>query len=102
RRLALNHFLGRAHGVHIAEFLEPADDEGLEQNERHFLRQTALMQLEFGTDDDDRTAGVIDAFAEQVLTETSALAFEHVAQGFQRTVAGASDGATMTAVVEQR
>ena len=38
------------------------------------------MQLEFRTDDDDGTARVIDALAEQVLTETSALALEHVAQ----------------------
>ena len=60
------------------------------------------MQLELRTDDDDRTARVIDAFAEQVLTETAALALEHVAQGFERTIAGAGDGATVTAVVEQR
>src|ERR1041384_5738562 len=60
------------------------------------------MQLEFRTDDDDGTAGVIDAFAEEVLTETSALALEHVAEGFERAIAGASDGAAVTAVVEER
>ena len=102
RRLALDHFLRAAHGVDVAEFLQPANDERLEQNERHLLRQTALMQLQFRTDDDDRTARVIDAFAEQVLTETSALALEHVAERFQRTIAGAGDGAAVTAVVEQR
>ena len=80
RRLALDHLLRAAHGVHVAEFLQAANDERLEQNERHLLRQTALMQLELRTDDDDRTAGVIDAFAEQVLAETSALALEHVAE----------------------
>ena len=67
-----------------------------------FFGKPHWMQLEFRTDDDDGTAGVIDAFAEQVLAETSALALEHVAQGFQRAIAGAGDGATMTAVVEQR
>ena len=101
RRLALDHFLGAAHGVHVAKIFQPANDERLEQNERHLLRQTALMQLEFRTDDDDGTARVIDAFAEQVLTETSAFALEHVAQRFQRAIAGAGDGAAMAAVVEQ-
>src|SRR5690606_11672722 len=36
-------------------------DERLEQLERHLLRQTAFMQLQFRADDDDRTAGIIDA-----------------------------------------
>ena len=88
--------------MHVAEFFQPANDERLEQHERHLLRQTALVQLEFRTDDDDRTAGVIDAFAEQVLAETSALALEHVAERFERAIAGAGDGAAVTAVVEQR
>src|ERR1043166_1606376 len=79
-RLAFDHLLGRAHGVHVAKFLEATNDERLEKDERHFLRQTALMQLEFGTDNDDRTAGVIDVFSEKVLAETSALALEHVAE----------------------
>ena len=100
-RLALDHLLGAAHGVHVAEFLEAADDERLEQHERHLLRQTALVELELRTDDDDRTAGVIDALAEQVLAETAALALEHVGQRFQRAIAGAGDGAAMAAVVEQ-
>ena len=52
---------------------------GSNKHERHLLRQTALVELELRTDDDDRTAGVIDALAEQVLTETAALALEHVA-----------------------
>ena len=46
--------------------------------------------------------GVVDALAEQVLTETALLALEHVAQGLQRTVAGTGDRATAAAVVEQR
>ena len=94
-------FLARADGVDVAQFLQAADDERLEQDERHFLGQTALVQFQFRPDDDDGAAGVIDAFAEQVLAEASALALEHVAQGFQGAVAGAGDGAAMTAVVEQ-
>src|SRR5690242_786550 len=65
--LTFDHFLGRTNSVDVAELFEAADDERLEQNQCHLLGQTALMQFEFGTDDDDRAAGVIDAFAEQVL-----------------------------------
>ena len=102
RRLLLDHLLRAAHGVDVAEFLEPADDERLEQHERHFLGQTALVQLEFRPDDDDRAARVIDALAEQVLAETSAFALEHVGQRLERTVARPGDGATVAAVVEER
>ncbi len=66
-----------------------------------FFGKTALVELEFRTDDDDGTAGVVDALAEQVLTETATLALEHVAEGLERTVRGARDGTAVTAVVEQ-
>src|SRR5215510_9181454 len=45
RRLALDHFLRAAHRMHVAEILKPTNDEWLEKNQRHFLRQTALIQL---------------------------------------------------------
>src|ERR1700682_1306619 len=80
RRLALDHFLRATHCVHVTEIFQSADDERLEQNERHFLQQTALMQFQFGPDNDDRSAGIIDAFAEQILTETSAFTLQHVAE----------------------
>ena len=78
RRLALNHFLGAAHGVDVAQIFQPSDDERLKQNERHFLGQPALMQLQLRPDNDDGAARIIDAFAEQVLTEPPALTLEHV------------------------
>ena len=77
-------------------------DEGLEQLQRHLLRQAALVQLQRRADDDNGTAGVVDALAEQVLAEAALLALEHIGDGLQRTVAGAGHGATATAVVEQR
>ena len=60
------------------------------------------MQLQLGTDHDDRTARVVNALTEQVLTEATLLALEHVRKRLQRTVAGARDRATTTAVVEER
>ena len=59
-------------------------DERLEQLERHFLRQTALIDLQVRADDDNRTAGVVNTLAEQVLTETALLALQHVGQGLER------------------
>jgi hypothetical protein len=77
-------------------------DERLEKLDRHFLGKTALVQFKRGTHHDHRTAGVIDAFTEQVLTETTLLAFEHVRERTQRTFVGAREGLSATAVVEER
>ena len=78
------------------------EDERLEQLERHLLRQTALVQLQRRADHDHRTTGVVDALAEQVLTEPALLALDHVGERLQRTLVRAGDRATATAVVEQR
>ena len=66
-------------------------NEGLEQLECHFLRQTALVDLQVRAYDDNGTAGVVNALAEQVLTETALLALQHVGQGLERTVVRAGD-----------
>ena len=76
-------------------------DERLEEFDRHFLRQAALIHFELRSDDDNGTAGVVDTFTEEVLTETSLLALQHVGEGFQRTVARAGDGASTTTVIDQ-
>src|ERR1700719_2087284 len=101
RRLTLNHLFGAAHRVHVTEVFQPADNERLEKHERHLLWQTALVQLQLWTNDNHRAARIIDAFAEQVLAETAALALEHVTQRFERPVASARHGATVSAVIEQ-
>ena len=100
--LLLDQFLGLLDGGAMAALFEPVIDERLEELERHLLRQTALVQLEIRTDDDDRTAGVIDALAEKVLAEAALLAFERIGERFERTVVGAAQHAAAAAVVEQR
>ncbi len=85
--LAFEHLLGRLDGVGVAQLLEPADDERLEQLQGDLLGQTALVQLQFGTDDDDRAGRVIDALAEQVLAEAALLALDHVGQRLERPIA---------------
>src|SRR5687767_5145651 len=77
------------------------NDERLEELERHRLRKTALVQLELRADDDHRTARIIDALAEQVLTEPALLALQHVGQRLQRTLAAAANCLRATAIVEQ-
>ena len=100
--LLLDHALGGLDGAGKAVELELRIDEGLEQLERHLLRQAALMELELGPDDDDRAAGIIDALAEEVLAEAALLALEHVGERLQRPLVGAGDDAAAPSVVEER
>src|SRR5271167_1700183 len=100
--LLLDHALRRLDRAGEAVELQLRVDERLEQFERHLLRQPALVQLQLRSDDDDRTAGIIDPLAQQVLAEPALLALQHVAEGFQRPLVGAGDDAATPAVVEQR
>ena len=102
RVLALHDLLGALHRFGFTALHQLVDDERLEEFERHGLRQAALVQLELRTHDDDRTARVVHALAEQVLTEPALLALEHVGQRLERTLATATNGLGAAAVVEQR
>ena len=76
--------------------------EGLEQLQGHLLGETALIELEFGSDHDDGTSGVVDALAEEVLTEPSLLALEKIREALELTGAGtARDGTAAAAVVDE-
>src|SRR5262245_61634356 len=100
--LPFNHFFCGLHRRAMATLLETVVDERLEQLERHLLRQTALMQVQLRTNDDDRTSGVIHALSKQILTEAALLAFQRVGQRLQRTVICAAQNTSAAAVVEQR
>ena len=99
--LLLDHLLRALDGGDEAALFELVVDERLEQLERHLLRQAALVQLELGAHDDDRTARVVDALAEQVLAEPPLLALQHVGERLQRPLVRAGDGLAAAAVVEQ-
>ena len=79
-RAAFDHALCALDVLREAALDELLHHKRLEELQRHFLRKTALVHLEFRTDDDDRTAGIVDALAEKVLTEASLLAAQHVGQ----------------------
>ena len=85
--------------VHFDQLL---NDEGLEQLQRHFLRQAALIQLQARADDDNRTARIVDALAQQVLAEAALLAAQGIGQALQRASARAGDRAAAATVVDQR
>ena len=91
--------LDRGSQAHQFKFIK---NERLEQFQGHQLRQTALVQFQLRTDDDDGTARVVDALTQQVLTETAALTLDHFCQGFQRTFIRTGHRFTATAVVQQR
>ena len=78
--LLFNPLLGLLQSHRKTLCIQTRVDEWLEQFERHFLWQAALMQFQFGTGHDDRTARIIDALAQKVLAEAALLALEHVGQ----------------------
>ena len=98
---ALNHFLRGFDGGGQATQFQLAVDERFEQLQRHFLRQTALMQTQVWTYGDYRTTGVVNTLTEQVLTETTLLTFDHIGQRFQRTFVRTGDRTTATTVIQQ-
>ena len=101
RTTTLHHALGRLDVLGQGALHERLHHEGLEQLQRHQLGKTALVQLQGRADHDDRTARVVDALAEQVLTETALLALQHVREALERAVAGTGDRASAAAIVEQ-
>ena len=79
--LLVDHLLGGLDVVGNAVLHQLLHDEGAEQLNGHLLRNAALVELQIRANDDNASAGVVDALAEQVLTETALLALEHVGQG---------------------
>ena len=96
-----NFFLCSLDGGRDAHGFETCKDEWLEQLDGHQLGQTALVQLERWAHGNHRTTRVVDALTQQVLTETTALTFDHVGQRFEGTFVGAGHGFTATTVVQQ-
>ena len=70
--------LRRLNRLHYTALDELTDDERFVQLSSHLLRQTALVHLQLRTNHDYRTSREVHTFTEQVLTETSLLAFQRV------------------------
>ena len=99
--LLVDHLLGGLDVVGDAVLDQLLHDEGAEELNGHLLGHAALVDLQVGADDDDASAGVVDALAEQVLAEAALLALEHVGEALERAGVGAGDGAAAAAVVDE-
>ena len=98
----LHHFAGGFDVAGGTGFHQTLHHKRFEQLQRHLFGQTALVHLQLGTDNDNRTTGVVNALTQQVLTETTLFTFQHIRQRFQRAVVGTGDRTTAAAVVDQR
>ena len=78
--LPFNQFLGRFHRLDVPLFLQLHNNEGLEQLHGHVFRQTTLVKLQLRPDDNNRAAGIINAFTKEVLTETALLSLQQVGE----------------------
>ena len=101
RVVVLDLFFRRLDGGGNAHLLEAGEDERLEQFQRHELGQATLVQLERGAHGNHGTTGIVNALAQQVLAEATALALDHVGQRLERTLVGAGHRLAAAAVVEQ-
>src|SRR5688572_17694287 len=101
--IALHQLLGALHRLGFTALFELVNDERLEQFDRHRLGQTALVQSELGADHDDRTARVVHALAQQVLTEPALFALQHIAERLERALTAATNRlSAATAIVQVR
>src|SRR5579862_204608 len=73
----------RFHRFNYASFDQLADDKWFEKFSSHVLRQAALMQFEFRSDHNDRTARIIYTFPKQVLAKTPLFTFQDIAERFE-------------------
>ena len=96
-----DHSLRTLDVMRIALFDQLFHDERLEELQRHLLRQTALIEFQLRSDDDNRTTGVVDTLTEQVLSETALLALEHIRQGLERSCARSCDSSAASAVINE-
>ena len=78
RSYLFNHPLCALDVVCISLFNEFLHNERLEQFQCHFLRKSALVELELRSYYDYGTARVVNTLSEQVLSESSLLTLEHV------------------------
>ena len=102
RHFLLDQFFRRFHGSGEALHFQFVENKRLKQLQRHFLRQTALVQTQVRTYGNHRTAGIVDTFTQQVLAEAATLTFDHIGQRFERTLVGTGHRFTTAAVVQQR
>ena len=94
-------FFGLFDGVGQFQFFQFVENEWFEQFQCHFFRQTTLVQTQVRTYGNHWAAWIVHTFTQQVLTEATALTFNHVCQRFQWAFVGTCHRFTATAVIQQ-
>ena len=84
-----------------AFFFQFIENKRLKELKRHFFGQPALIELEFRTDDNDRSSRIIDPFAQKVLAEPALLAPERFAQRLERPAIGPQMDPASLPVIEK-
>ena len=97
----LYQFFGRFNGGCQFALFQFVENKGFEQFQRHFFRQTALVQAQIRTHSNHGTTRIVHAFTQQVLTEATAFPFNHIGQRFQGAFVGACHRFATTTVVQQ-
>ncbi len=97
----IDDFLRALYSLHYAALDELTDNERLVKLCSHEFRKSALMHVEFRTDDDDRTCGVVDPLSKEVLAEASLLSLEGIGERLESPVGLALDRAGLLGVVEK-
>ena len=98
---SFHHLLGILDVMGCAVGNQLFHDKGLEQLNRHFLRQTALIDFQLRSVNDNGTSGIVHTFSQKVLTETTVLSLQQVRQGLQCPVSGSGNRTASSAVVDQ-
>ena len=98
----LNHFLSSFNCCRKTTTLELAKNKRLKEFQCHFLRQSTLVQTQCRANHDHRTARVVYALTEQVLTEATLLAFNHVGERLKGTLVRTGNRTATTAIIEKR
>ena len=78
--LAVHQFPGGFHRFHDTPLDQLTNDEWLEQLGSHILGKTALVQFQLGAYHDHGTAGIVHTLTQEVLTETTLLAFQYIGE----------------------
>ena len=75
---------GKTGSWRVALQFQTVVNEGFEKLQGHFLGQAALMQAQVRSDHDHRPAGIIHPLSQQVLSESTLFALQHIGEGFER------------------
>ena len=102
RDSAVNGALSTLDILNLVKLNKTTHDKGLKQLQCHSLGKATLMQLKLGVYNDYRTARVVYALTQQVLTEATLLALECLCKRLQRTTTTTGYRTTTTTIIKQR